>query len=225
MGFMVDRMRAWSFPGGYEDDRGAEPVEWRIEPDEVSDSRELFDLEAVIRGVRVRGDLEDLTPYSADTHAREIFSLDGRSGNLARYTVTGELPCTVEVSGVRRVEVIRFTYAQHPYPEHDMMHLALSLDGEEYETDCDALETGLPRLADALPAGVSLKCCFTCLYSDYMPSSGQAMGIACFRDDKERYLAIRSKFDIWRLRRTEWVPETYLCSEYQRRVRGTGYRG
>ncbi|WP_280444830.1 DUF6304 family protein [Nocardia brasiliensis] len=222
---MVDRMRAWSFPGGYEDDRGAEPVEWRIEPDEAPGSNGQFDLEAVIRGVRVRGDLDDLIPDPADTNASENFSLDGRSGNLTRYTVTGELPCTVEISGTRRAVVIRFSFAPHPYPGHDVMHLALTLDGAEYETDCDALETGLPRLADALPTGVSLVCCFTCLYSDYTPSAGPVMGMTCYRDDKERYLAVGSKHDIWKVRRTEYVPETYLCSEYRRRVPGTGYRG
>jgi hypothetical protein len=49
--------------------------------------------------------------------------------------------------------------------------------------------------------------------------------MSCHRDAKDQYLAVRSKADYWYVPVTEGVMETYLCPEYQRRVRGTGYRG
>ncbi len=48
---------------------------------------------------------------------------------------------------------------------------------------------------------------------------------ACYRGVKDQYLAVRSKADYWSVPVTEEVPETHLCSDYQRRVPGTGYRG
>ncbi len=51
--------------------------------------------------------------------------------------------------------------------------------------------------------------------------------MACFRDNKENYLQVSSKADIFRIwdTLTEYVQETYLCPEFQRRRPGTGYRG
>jgi hypothetical protein len=51
--------------------------------------------------------------------------------------------------------------------------------------------------------------------------------LACFRDNKSGYGAVRSKddvFDGWPTL-TEYVAETHVCSEFAVRVAGTGYRG
>lgn len=47
----------------------------------------------------------------------------------------------------------------------------------------------------------------------------------CHRGAKAQYLAVISKRDYWSVPVTEDVMETYVCSDYERRVPGTGYRG
>ncbi len=52
-------------------------------------------------------------------------------------------------------------------------------------------------------------------------------GLACFRDNKQGYLSVQTKrdlFGIWGTM-TEFVQETFRCPEFERRAPGTGYRG
>jgi hypothetical protein len=79
-----------------------------------------------------------------------------------------------------------------------------------------------------LPSGTHLRACITCAYSDYSPvGHGLFGGLACFRDNKSEYLAVRSKADLFRIwsKMTGFVQETYLCPEFERRQPRTGYRG
>jgi hypothetical protein len=79
-----------------------------------------------------------------------------------------------------------------------------------------------------MPAGTYLKTCINCAFSDYSPSGhGLFGGLACFRDNKTGYRAVRTKrdlFGIW-ITMTGFVQETFLCPEFERRSPGTGYRG
>ncbi|MEU1208024.1 DUF6304 family protein [Nocardia sp. NPDC005825] len=219
-------MPPWAFPGSYEDARGREVIRWRIEPYEVAGWAGGYEISTVVRGIPLSGgDLDCIEPDPPDPRAREVLSLEDRFDALTRCRLSGEVPCTVVVSGIRRVEAIRFTLDLMPEPQRDKLHLSLALDGAEYETDCDAFEAGLQQLITALPQGTSLACCFTCLYADYSPVSGPIMGMRCYREAKDQYLAVRTKHDIWSVPATEAVPETYLCPQYQVRIPGTGYRG
>ncbi|MGW4531037.1 DUF6304 family protein [Nocardia sp. NPDC004340] len=219
-------MRAWSFPGSYEDGRGRVAIKWRIEPYEVAGWAGGYEISTVVRGIPLSGgDLDCIEPDPPDPRAREALSLDDRFDALTRCRLTGELPCTVVVSGVRRAEVVRFTLDLTPDTQRDKLRLSLTLNGATYETDCHAFETGLQELIAALPEGTSLVCCYTCLYADYSPVSGPIMGMRCYREAKEQYLAVRTEPDIWNVPATEAVPETYLCSQYRVRIPGTGYRG
>ncbi|MEV6772328.1 DUF6304 family protein [Nocardia sp. NPDC051030] len=219
---MVELMGPWSFPGSYADERGHEPIVWRIEPNERRPG-DGFEIRTVVRGIPVSGDdIDSLSPDPEDPRAREVLPLDSLD-DLTECTVGGEVPCTVEENGVRRVEKIRFTLEVKEDPEFDDMHLCLTIGDATYETDCDNFESGLPRLAPLLPPGISLICCFTCLYSDYSPHYGTKLGMNCHRDAKEQYLTVKSK-EVHGVPITEEVPETYLCSEYRQRIPGIGYR-
>jgi hypothetical protein len=70
-----------------------------------------------------------------------------------------------------------------------------------------------------------LVCCVTCLFSDDSPYGHGLTGMCCHRGAKDAYLAVRSKHEYWSVPVTEYVMETHLCDDYQRRVPGTGYRG
>ena len=79
-----------------------------------------------------------------------------------------------------------------------------------------------------LPHGTFMKACVNCAFSDYHPAGSGMFGcMACFRDNKEAYLSVKSKRDIFTIwdTMTEYVQETYVCPEFQRRQPGTGYRG
>ena len=73
-----------------------------------------------------------------------------------------------------------------------------------------------------------MKACINCSFSDYSPGGHDGFGtLLCFRDNKDAYLAVKGKRDLFQLmhKMTECVQETYLCPEFQRRVPGAGYRG
>jgi hypothetical protein len=73
-----------------------------------------------------------------------------------------------------------------------------------------------------------LQTCFCCAFSDYSPYGNGLFGdLACFRDNKQPYLAVETKRDFLALwdTYTEFVQETYHCGEFERRKPGTGYRG
>lgn len=52
-------------------------------------------------------------------------------------------------------------------------------------------------------------------------------GEACFRDNKAAYQAVSNKRELLQAwdTRTEFVRETHLCPDYQRRRPHAGYRG
>ena len=92
----------------------------------------------------------------------------------------------------------------------------------------DWFEDELLSIQAQLPAGVFMKCCINCLYSDYSPGGHAVFGdMMCFRNIKAEYVKVKSKQQFWPLhkRYERKVQETYLCPEFERRVPGTGYRG
>ena len=114
--------------------------------------------------------------------------------------------------------------------ENEALQLRLDFDGKSY-TSCGQhgwFEDELVELHQHLPESVYFKCCFNCAFSDYSPAGSGLFGdLACFRDNKQPYLKVENKrdlFQIWETM-TEWVQETYLCTEFEKRVAGTGYRG
>ncbi len=53
-------------------------------------------------------------------------------------------------------------------------------------------------------------------------------GMMCFRHNKAAYLAVRDKWDLFRLTdevQPEYIQEFHLCPEFEGRRPGTGYRG
>src|SRR4029077_16878681 len=60
--------------------------------------------------------------------------------------------------------------AMLPGPAHPLT-VSLVLDGVTYQVADDWFEDGVQRLERALPPGVRLVCCVTCLFSDYCATS------------------------------------------------------
>jgi hypothetical protein len=89
-------------------------------------------------------------------------------------------------------------------------------------------EHELLDLQGQLPTGSYLRACISCAFSDYSPyGSPMFGGLACFRDNKAAYRAVKTKgdlFSVWDTM-TEFVQETYVCPEFERFIKETGYRG
>jgi hypothetical protein len=110
------------------------------------------------------------------------------------------------------------------------LRLTLTLGGRQIESSGKSglFEVELLDIQQQLPPGRHLRGCITCAFSDYNPAGQGLFGsLACFRGNKSQYLVVKDKQDLFAIwdSMTEFVQETYLCPEFQRRPPGTGYRG
>lgn len=224
-------MTPFSFPGTYRDRRGEEPIVWRVIESRIATPPghgPRFEVHTTIPGVPCWGfDFDGLEPVDADDPKRVEVSMSDKTGELTDCVLTGDLPCIVESEGTQVAAAVTFSLdlsvsAQTAYKN---LSLSVAVDGRDISVVDDWFEDGTRRLEAQLPEPHQLRCCVTCLYSDYSPGGHGLSGMACHRDAKEQYLAVRSKTDYWSIPVTEDLLETYVCSEYQRRVPGTGYRG
>ncbi|WP_052707388.1 DUF6304 family protein [Streptomyces rubellomurinus] len=216
-----------SFPGSFTDDQGAEELTWRFVP-AATRWGPSYEVRATIRGADVRGsDFDVLKPVDAHAAAAAGLRLDAY-GHLETCVLSGDLPCTVERPGDHPLSTIRFTLdlrEDASAPSETPLRLSIVIGGKTVETEAEDFENGLLELAAALPDGLRLRSCVTCLLSDYSPAGKGLMGIRCHRGAREQYLAVTRKAEYWPVPLTELVPETYLCGEFEPRVPGTGYRG
>jgi Family of unknown function (DUF6304) len=220
----------FSFPGTYADAFGEEEIVWLVEPSRRV-SAPGYELRTVIRGVPCLGhDFDGIELVDSEHVDRTQLPFFDEWGNLAECVLIGELPCAIEIDERVESTVVRFSLDLHKSalkttaaPRN--LTLTVEVDGTGVEVADDWFEGGMLRLDALMPGSSRLRCCVTCLYSDYSPGGHGLMGMSCHRDVKEQYLAVRSKSDYWPVPVTEVVMETYVCREYERRVPGTGYRG
>ena len=95
----------------------------------------------------------------------------------------------------------------------------------DYSAD---FEDQLLALNRQLPTSLLPKCCFNCQFSDYsVAGHGYFGSMMCFRNIKKEYSQVRTKEKFMKIsdKFERWVQEIYLCSDFQKRVPGTGYRG
>ncbi|HYJ76907.1 MAG TPA: DUF6304 family protein [Kineosporiaceae bacterium] len=203
-------MRSLTFPGTYEDDRGVEPLEWRISPTWPVGWAPQYAVSTVIRGVRVRGgDFDTLLPR-----------VRGEGDGLLRWdrlglvecVLAGDIPITVESGGVARPVVLRFTLdlrrSSRADPRTGILRLTCVLDGVETTVTDDWFEDGLVALETVLPGGHRIMACLTCEYADHSPTGHGLTGMRCRRDAD--VAGVRGV--------TEEVLETYLCTSFRRRL-------
>jgi Family of unknown function (DUF6304) len=218
------------FEGTYLDAIGSEPVSWQIRSSVRPGWDGRYEISTTIRGVEVWGsDFDGLEPVDRDAATSAGLLNLTAWGDVGNCILTGHLPCTAEISGqpvpiAVYFELDLYELAERPVSRPPNLTLSTTVDDTEHVVVDDWFEDGLLRLSAALrPA--RLRCCVTCLYSDYSPAGHGLMGMRCHRDAKEAYLRVRSKTDYWPIPVTEEVPETYLCEQYRPRIPGTGYRG
>jgi hypothetical protein len=225
----VNAVQFW--PGRYTDRHGNEAVVFE------TDGRES--IRTTIRGVRFEGDSMDALGALGGEPPEAPFTFF--EGALYSCLLEWEvpMPVTVEGQGVRTAVLECTLWLGAPAgPDRALesvrLFTILRLDGHEHLTaeDHDTFEDALNDLQRLLlPAGVRLRACVACAWSDYNPAGhGLMAGLACFRDVKDRYRRVDGKhgptgvFAIWP-EHTEFVQETWLCGEFEHRSGNAGYRG
>ncbi|RLD64167.1 MAG: hypothetical protein DRI95_10855 [Bacteroidetes bacterium] len=112
--------------------------------------------------------------------------------------------------------------------EFEEAGFSLKFDDKNLESNRDYFETGFLDIKNKINGELTLKNCFTCLYSDYHPIGNSFFGsMMCFKKNKENYLKVNDKISFLKLAEKGfiYVQETYCCSEYKTRQPNIGYRG
>jgi hypothetical protein len=217
--------------------RAAYPTTYRDAHGEIATAIENDGkmLRMLLDGVAFEGcDFDSFEPVPGSDPARlSRFSL--ARGSLCACTLDFSMPVSVltdagTAPAMLAVHLVLGRARANGSLDELIVRLALVLGDARFESEgrWGWFEDELADIQRKLPAGWHLKMCFGCAWSDYSPGGhGLFGGLACFRDNKAAYRAVTSKsemFEIWDTM-TEYVGETHLCPEFDKRVPDTGYRG
>jgi len=192
-------------------------------------------LSMTIRGVTFHGDdFDSFEPTEGtDPNAQNQFVF--QCGCLCSCEVETQIPIVIQIGDVTTTELLTVHLELGgPAPnggiDREVLTLAVRRNGQVVtaQKGFGWFEDALLDIQQQLPSDTFMKSCINCAFSDYSPAGhGLFGGLACFRDNKEGYMTVSSKaglFSIWDTM-TEFVQETFLCPEFERRRKGTGYRG
>jgi hypothetical protein len=192
-------------------------------------------LRVSLREVEFQGsDFDSLEPVRwSDPAQLSRFSLAG--GSLCACTLEFSMPVTVltEIGEARanlEVHLMLGRARANGGIDEETLRLALMVHDVCFASvgRTGWFEDELADIQRKLPSGWHLRMCFGCALSDYSPvGHGLFGGLACFRGNKAAYRAVKSKIDLFKIwdSMTEFVQETHLCPEFERRMPETGYRG
>lgn len=192
-------------------------------------------LRMVIRGVEFESSMLDDWEAVTPLETTQLVSFPLRGNELCSYSLDFEMPVPVVVSDriIQAILRVHFELGK-PKPngaiDREELQLELLVEGQSFKSQGKYgwFEDALREIHEILPAGMFIKSCFSCAYSDYSPAGSGAFGcMACFRNSKQAYLSLKGKAAYFNLQKeiAEYVQETYLCPEFEKRVAGTGYRG
>lgn len=192
-------------------------------------------LSIVVRGVTFTGDDFDFLAASEAADSSQLASFTFAAGYLCDFEMVWDMPLNI----VARNEALLARLYVHltvgpPLANggvsDESVQLRLDFEGRVYLSrgHFSYFEDALTELQKLLPEDVYLRCCFGCAFSDYHPAGNGLFGdMLCFRGNKQAYVQVMGKMDLIRILPTvtEKVQETYLCSEFEKRIPGAGYRG
>jgi hypothetical protein len=190
-------------------------------------------LSMTLRGVAFSGFMFDDFEPQGTPLAEELSSFTFYRRELCACTIECEMPmgiraATGEETGTLSIRLELGAPLAHRL---ESKTVRLSLRTSERTVESAAFgdfEYALLDIQKQLPPGMFMVACINCAFSDYNPVGAGIFGcLACFRGQKDAYRAVASKddlFDLWDSL-TEFVQETHVCQEFERRKPGTGYRG
>ena len=187
-----------------------------------------------LRGVMFSGSMfDDFEPSNIEEAKLALFPM--HFGTLCSYKLDCQIPISIvmfdkEIKGILQTHIELGDPAPNGGVNLERVRLALTIVNQSFTSSGTHgwFDDELLEIEASLPDGIFMKCCHTCAFSDYHPAgSGTFGGLACFRDHKQEYLALKGKTSLMHFfnNRTENVQETYLCPEFEKRIPGTGYRG
>jgi hypothetical protein len=181
-------------------------------------------LSMTLRGVEFVGSMfDDFEPKNPEEPDLNSFVFN--HGWLCSYEIDCEIPVLVKVAG-STIESKLHAHIELGGPksngriEYERIGLELFVNEKSYKSPGQNgwFDDELWEIQKLLPHDVSIKSCYTCAYSSYHPAGYGAFGcLACFRDHKQEFWAIRTKAELMHFfsKRTENVQETWLCPEYE----------
>ncbi len=214
------------YPATYQDAAGTETIE--IVNDHTT-------LRTTIRGIDFEGRDFDGLETVADELAVQAAGFTLVIGSLCACELRWEMPIAVGTAEGHEVasldaHLILGAPTTRGSIDREVLRLRLVFSRGSIESAGTSgwFEDELLDLQAKLPEGGYLRACIGCGLSDYAPvGHGLFGGLACFRATKTAYRSVTTKaelFAIWDSL-TEFVQETYLCPEFERRPPNTGYRG
>jgi hypothetical protein len=188
----------------------------------------------VVRGIEFQGnDWDMFEPTDPSSLTERRFTL--HHGRLCSCTIEAEMPIPIKAAdhleyGVLKVELTLGDPSPNGGLDQESLQLSLKVGNRVRSSTGQSgwFEDEMLDVQRQLPSGMLMKACINCAFSDYGPGGhGLFGGLACFRDNKDGYRAVTSKQELFRVweTMTEFVQETYLCPEFEKREPGTGYRG
>jgi hypothetical protein len=191
-------------------------------------------LSMTVRGVEFQGtDWDSLEPLPMSALVENQFVLQG--GSLCSCKIEVEMPVPVVISdkgenGTLEIEIELGDPLPNGNLNKETLLLKLRLGNEVLSSSGRSgwFEDEMLDLQRKLPEGTLIKACINCAFSDYSPAGHGFFGcLACFRGNKAGYRGVTSKWGLFKIwdTMTEFVQETYLCPEFEKRAPGTGYRG
>ena len=187
-----------------------------------------------VRGVLFKSDDFDEFEFAETVplHKLKQFNID--EGVLCGYSLLCTIPITVSYLKVDEFAQLHVNYIE-TLPEESKARSATF----KFQLICRDLdirtlqshhyfEDGLNEIKNNFPPGVFFRACINCRYSDYEPGGGGTFGsMFCFRGNKEAYLQVKTKSDLFKIlsTRSEFVQETHLCPEFDKRFPNQFYRG
>ncbi len=105
--------------------------------------------------------------------------------------------------------------------------LTLNILGEKIVGEDYDFEGAANKILKKIKTRFTFRNCFGCKFSDYSYMGSSEFGtMLCFKNQKEKYIKVKSKSDYMKLdREDKVVQEIYACDEYEIRGNITGYRG
>jgi len=172
-------------------------------------------------------DFEQVNPKNK----KDRFEFDS-NGILTNYVLSVKIPIKFEIENIEKETTLDCKLisklSDRGYNETSATCRTL-INNEIIEIDnFDLFESLFDRLNSRLDSAIKLKSCFNCLYSDYSVYGQGFWGtMLCFKNIKSEYLKVKDKDEFMEImdNHHQLVQETFLCNEFERRKKGTGYRG
>lgn len=180
-------------------------------------------LRAVIRGVEFMGEMfDDFEPYDLTFPNLIPFTLD-EGVWLSNCSFQCDIPIALVIESVVQKAILR-AHIKLELREAALMLELICGDMRLISTGKSGgfFENELFDIHRQLPQDSYMKICISCAFSHYHPAGNGMFGcLGCFRDQKHAIRKVKTNADLlrWWDTKTEYVQETHLCPEFEKRQR------